>query len=292
MQHIQWVTGKGGVGKSLVAALLARKFASEGKRTLLVDMVPESYLSRSLGFSQPFQGTTAQKTPYGFDLALWLGEACLAEYVQYWVKVPRVSGIFLSNQWLKSLIYLAPGLREIAFLGKLTSQTRRHGPPLNYDVIVVDAVSTGHFLALLKTPLSLSQTVTSGPMYEQSRQIHQVLQDPKLTRTLLVTNLERYSLHESQELRTQLQEKLQQDCQLVANKVFSVPKDLEPLSTAMPEELQKFLKAQYDVKNYQDQALQELKKETGTVYQIPFFYTDWSKTLENRDEISRLFTEV
>lgn len=292
MQHIQWVTGKGGVGKSFVATLLACKFANEGKKTLLVDMVPESYLSRSLGFLQPLQGTTPQKTPYGFDLALWLGETCLAEYVQYWVKLPRVSGVFLNNQWLKSLIYLAPGLREIAFLGKLTSQVRRHGPPLNYDVIVVDAVSTGHFLALLKTPLSLSQTVTSGPMYEQSRQIHQVLQDPEVTRTLLVSNLERYSLHESQELRTQLQQNLKQECQLVANKVFSMPQNLEPLSTDMPEGLQNFLKSQYDVKKYQDQALQELKKETDVLYRVPFFYNDWSKTLENRDEISRLFTEV
>jgi anion-transporting ArsA/GET3 family ATPase len=289
LQHIIIVTGKGGVGKSFVASLLAKKLALEGKKTLLVDMVPESYLAKSLQMNGSLGGLTPQKTRFGFDWSLWLGEACLAEYVQYWIRIPWMSRAFLKNNWLKSLIHLAPGLREIAFLGKLTSQVRQHGPAMNYDHIVVDAVSTGHFLSLIKTPRGLSESVSSGPMHEQTMQIQKVLDDPQQTKTFVVTNLERYSLSETKELYNEFREALGSEIALVANRLFQIPSNLEPIEQKMPQALQTFLQAQQEIRSYQQQAVEALKQISPDVFLVPFYYNQISDVLGKDDEVRKLF---
>lgn len=289
LTHILIVTGKGGVGKSFTAALLAQKLSLEGKKTLLVDMVPESYLARCLEIQNPKRLIQAQTTGFGFDYALWLGETCLAEYIQYWIKIPWMSQAFLQNPWLNSLVHLAPGLREIAFLGKLTSQVRRHGPAMNYDHIVVDGVSTGHFLSLMKTPLAFVETVSSGPMHEQSRQIHQVLSDPAQTTIFVVSNLERYSLNESDELRAQLQEALKAKLVTVANKIYPVPETIEAESAEMPESLQRFLQAQKQIKTYQAEAIETLSQKNKKLYRIPFYLQSLRQVLESKDETRNIF---
>lgn len=288
MQQIIVVTGKGGVGKSFVASLLAQKMSLKGQKTLLVDMVAESYLAASLGVL-PAQGVQAQKTRFGFDWALWLGEDCLAEYVQYWVRVPWMSRTFLKNAWLKSLIHLAPGLREIAFLGKLTSQIRNHGPSMNYDCIVVDAVSTGHFLSLIKTPQALSETVSTGPMYEQCRQIQNVLSNAQIMSTFVVTNLETYSMNESQELSQQIAAVIRSPASLVVNKIFPIPEDLESLEEKMNPEQKEFIKAQEEIHLYQQKTFAELRQRGVPLLSVPFYFSKLTNILESPDEARKLF---
>ena len=288
MQQIIVVTGKGGVGKSFTASLLAKKMSLSGRKTLLVDMVADSYLAANLGVLRP-QGVQTQATRFGFDWALWLGEACLAEYVQYWVRVPWMSRTFLKNAWLNSLIQLAPGLREIAFLGKLTSQVRGHGPAMNYDCIVVDAVSTGHFLSLIKTPQALSGVVNSGPMFEQSRQIQNVLNDARIMSTFIVTSLETYSLNESRELSQKFADVIKSPTNLVVNKIFQVPPNLETSDEAMNATQKEFLKAQESIRIYQNKTLEKLSERGETHFSIPFYFSNFTQVLENSDEARKLF---
>ncbi len=285
------VTGKGGVGKSFTAALLAKKLSLKGRKTLLVDMVPESYLANVLKVSPP-KGVQPQTTRFGFDWALWLGEECLAEYIHYWVRIPFVSQTFLKNSWLKSLIHSAPGLREIAFLGKLTSQERKHGPSLSYDHIVVDAVSTGHFLSMMRAPSALAQTVKTGPMREQSSQIQRVLSDAQMTQIFLVSNLERYSLHESEELREQIQDILGLAPSYVANKVYPVPANIEKPSSEMNGVQKEFLDVHEKIHAYQEDATKIFKKSTSELFRIPFYFLTLDQVLEREDEIRSLFEQV
>jgi arsenite/tail-anchored protein-transporting ATPase len=285
------VTGKGGVGKSFTAALLAKKLSLEGRKTLLVDMVPESYLANILRVAPP-KGVQPQTTRYGFDWALWLGEDCLAEYIQYWIRVPLVAQTFLKNSWLKSLVHSAPGLREIAFLGKLTSQERKHGPSMSYDHIVVDAVSTGHFLSTMKAPGALAQTVQTGPMREQSLQIQRVLSDAQMTQIFLVSNLERYSLRESEELTTQIHEVLGLRPSSVANRVYPVPPNLESPVESMTAEQKEFLEVQNKIKKYQEEATAEFKKNSQDFFSIPFYFSTLEDVLERDNEIRSLFTKI
>ncbi len=291
LRPIILVTGKGGVGKSFTAALLAKKLSLEGRKTLLVDMVPESYLANVLKVSPP-KGVQPQSTRFGFDWARWLGEECLAEYIHYWVRIPFVSQSFLKNSWLKSLIHSAPGLREIAFLGKLTSQERKHGPSLSYDHIVVDAVSTGHFVSMMKAPSALAQTVKSGPMREQSLQIQRVLSDAQMTQIFLVSNLERYSLHESEELQTQIKDVLGLAPSYVANKVYPVPADMEKPTQANENLQNEFLLVQEKIKTYQDGATEIFKQGAHELFSIPYYFSTLDTILESEDEVRNLFEKI
>jgi anion-transporting ArsA/GET3 family ATPase len=161
---------------------------------------------------------------------------------------------------------------------------------MNYDHIVVDAVSTGHFLSLIKTPQGLAASVSSGPMHEQALQIQRVLADPQQTKTFVVTNLERYSLTETKELYDEFCEALGSEVAFVANKVFQVPTDLEPIEQSMPQGLQSFLQAQQERRSYQEQAVDQLKKMSSHLFVVPFYYNPISEVLGKDDEIRKLFT--
>ena len=60
---------------------------------------------------------------------------------------------------MRSFVRAAPGLKELAILGKLTSGIRKWGPKFEYENVVVDAYSSGHFLALLNAPKGLGELI-------------------------------------------------------------------------------------------------------------------------------------
>ncbi|MBY0316880.1 MAG: hypothetical protein K2Q26_15270 [Bdellovibrionales bacterium] len=283
MKPIIFVTGKGGVGKSFVAALLARQLALKGHKTLLVETGGWSYLQQVLSLQSPVE-FKPQKTPWGFDISLWTGEDCLREYVQYLVKIPWVGSQFLNNSWLKSLIQVAPGLREIAFLGKLTSRERRHGPVLNYEYIVVDAVSTGHFLALLKAPIGWSSAITIGPVYTQCQSMLKVLNDPDKVHTYLVTLPEPLVVEEAEDLNREFKSILQSGLTVVANRIKNFP-DL--LSAEAVD--QEYIEQQQLQKQDQQRQLEEIQKVFGKHMSVPFYYKPLAEVLEGIDESQPIF---
>lgn len=283
-----FVTGKGGVGKTVVASLMAAKTSLEGKKTLLVEMGSWSYLEKALEL--PFKvGFQPQKTPFGFDVARWSGEDCLRDYIQYLVKVPWVSETFLKNSWLRALIQVAPGLKEIAFLGKVTSGLRAHGPPLDYDCIIVDAVSSGHFVSLLKTPAGLAAVAPRGPMRAQCESIQAILNSVQSTRVMIVTNLEAYSVQESFELAGQVRAVIQAPLHFVANQIYPIPPSVPQLNEPLNEELQKFLAAQWELGSFQQNQIRKFSESGFPVHRVWFYFDKLKNILRDGDEVVRLF---
>lgn len=174
-QKIIFVTGKGGVGKSAVAAAIALKNSQAGMKTLLVELGDQSFYQDYFNLSSvTYEPQSLRKN---LDLALWSGPECLKEYARYLLKVESLYKLFFENAVTRSLINVAPALSELAILGKVTSHPRKVGPPLNYDCLVVDAFATGHFLALIKAPHGMAEAIKFGPMGDQSRSIERVLKD-------------------------------------------------------------------------------------------------------------------
>ncbi len=203
---ITFVTGKGGTGKSAVAAGIAWKSAQMGHRTLLVELSGPSALD---GAELPPNLTVEELT----------GISSLKTFVKHYIKVPGLAELFFENRVMRSFLNVAPAVNELAILGKITSGVRKAGPAVNYDRIVVDTFATGHALALFKAPLGMSRAITSGPMGRDSRKIYEVLKDPAVVNYVIVTLPEALPVEESLELREGLRELVPQEPVLVVNKM-------------------------------------------------------------------------
>lgn len=200
-QRIFLVTGKGGVGKSTVAMALARQLASRGERTLLAELGEYSYFEFALGLRSSYKSVQISEN---LDFSLWSGEACLRDYIRHLVPVRAIADLFFDNKIMKSFVRAAPGLKELAVLGKLTSGIRKWGPKFEYENVVVDAYASGHFLALLNAPKGLGELIESGPMGEQSRAIMKVLSNPESVRYIVVSLPEDLPVSESIELKNSI----------------------------------------------------------------------------------------
>ncbi len=203
--EIRFISGKGGVGKSSIAAAMALNEAKKGRKTLLAELGHQSF------FESAFQ-KSIKNTPVpwkqGVDVVLWDGTSCLREYALHLLKSETLYRLFFENSVSRTLIQIAPGLSELAILGKVTSGPPRNiGPALNYEVIIVDAFASGHFLALLDAPVGLSNAVQIGPMAEQTKSIIGVLKDKAITQFHLVTLPEELPIQETLETSQKLQEK-------------------------------------------------------------------------------------
>lgn len=233
-RHIVIVTGKGGVGKSTVAASLALKAAREGKRTLLVELGDESFYSQFLGL--PGLSNVAQKVgDYGFEAAIWDTESCLREYVLHYIKIEGLFKLFFENKVMRTFINVAPALKELAILGKLTSGERHVGPEFRYDLVVVDGYATGHMLALLRAPKGMSQTIRAGPMGYHSARIFQVLTNPDITQYVTVTLPDELPVVETLELQEILKSEFGVESQIFMNRVITPPFSDEELQVLSKE---------------------------------------------------------
>lgn len=234
--EIHFVTGKGGVGKSTAALAMALAFARSGKKTLLVELSSESFFQDALD-----RAVTPDPQRYrdNLDIAAWSGTSCLREYALHLLKSETLYKLFLQNSVSKTLIQVAPGLSELAMIGKVTSGPPRNiGPKLNYDILIVDAFASGHFMALLKAPFGFAETVRFGPMGEQSRSIIEVIKNPKICFYHLVTLPEELPTAETLELAKQIQGLLGIQPRILINRWL----DFEA-NSARPAAFEKYLQA-------------------------------------------------
>lgn len=224
---IHLISGKGGVGKSTVAASLAWGLAAQGRKTLLVELGERSYF-RHVFHNEVGVNPTVINTH--LSVARWDGESCLREYLQYILKIERIVRLFFDNKVMRALVQAAPALKELALLGKVTSGVRGRGPVMPYDDLVIDCYATGHFRALWRAPIGLAEAIPFGPMGEQSRGIVSVLKNPELTRFYVAMVCEDLPVTEGLELARDIQAEMEQTPHLILNRWLECPLDLQQLN--------------------------------------------------------------
>lgn len=275
-QEIIFVTGKGGVGKSVAAAAIALKRARAGKKTLLVELGYQSF------YKDYFQLPEVHYHPVpldkNLDVALWSGPECLKEYALHLLKVESIYKLFFENAVTKALVNVAPALSELAILGKITSHPRKVGPPLNYDCLVVDAFATGHFLALLRAPKGMSEAIKFGPMGDQSRSIERILSDPAMSKYFVVSLPEEMPVIEGLELADGIKDLVGVEPTHIFNRVIPVPSDANQVQ-GLSANLEKFR----GYLNHIDQQQRELRQRFGSqkIYELPFIFSADAREIVN-----------
>ena len=285
-QKINFVTGKGGVGKSLFAASLALAKSKRGENVLLLEIGENSYYKDFFGL--PSVTHKPVSTGLGFDVALWSGETCLHEYIHYYLKLDRLLNLFFENSVMRSLINVAPGLNEIAILGKITSGIRNIGPSLEYKRIVVDCYASGHVMALFRASRGMHEAVPFGPMGRHANEITKVLKNPEICSYHIVTLLEEMPVVESFELAKNIYDELQIKPEIFANKVLNSPVSVASLNQLIQDpklvdinEFAQFLRASIERQN---KFLSELSQKSSqpTIKELPLVFSSLASEIVKR----------
>lgn len=216
-QEIIFVTGKGGVGKSCVAAALALHEARAGRKVLLAELGERSFYSHYLGFDEASGASPALP---GVSLARWDAMACLTEYIAGSTLLPTATSFMLGGALAQSALRTAPGLSELALLGKITASLRLAAYRHDFDVTVVDAYASGHFVALLRAPRGMAEAFPTGPMGRHCGGILAVLRDVAISRYVVTTLPEALPVAEALELCEQIAAEVGRTPRIVVNKLL------------------------------------------------------------------------
>jgi anion-transporting ArsA/GET3 family ATPase len=189
------VAGKGGVGKTAVAAALALASSSVGLRTLIVEVEGKSGLASLFNSAQLSYGEIQLIEPsleVGEVMARTvLPEDALLDYLKdHGLK--RISGRLVATGALDVVATAVPGISDILVLGKI-KQLERSG---QFDLIIVDAPAAGHAITFLRSASGLEDAVKVGPINSQAKDVLGLLNDPTRCRVLLVTAPEETPVNE------------------------------------------------------------------------------------------------
>jgi len=199
-RKLLFVTGKGGVGKTTVAASLALLAAGRGRKTLVCEVDAKGNLA-------DFYETG----PTGFDErevlpGLWAmsmdTEASLRQYLQVQLKLPLVARIGPLAHMFDFVASAAPGVKEIVTVGKLCWEVRER----HYDTVVVDASASGHIVSQLAAPQAINQLVQVGLVRQQTGWMVDILSDPATTGLVVVATPEEMPVTETLELTARVRD--------------------------------------------------------------------------------------
>jgi anion-transporting ArsA/GET3 family ATPase len=217
------VSGKGGVGKTTIAAALALVAARAGRKVCVAEVDRKGSLAKLLG-GGPVGYEPEELSPGVWGMGI-VPEDALKEYLDVQYHMKRISRLFTNTHFVDYITTAAPGLKDILVLGKIwyLEQGRRSGGGRqDFDTIIVDAPAAGHMLTFLAAPMGLANMVSVGPLKRQSDWLVEMLRDPKRTRAHLVTLAEEMPVSETIETFDALQSRIGIDAGTVfANAVYS-----------------------------------------------------------------------
>lgn len=207
--HLHFVTGKGGTGKSTIAAALALAMAAGGRKVLLVEVEGRQGIAQLFDVPPlPYQEVkiaTAERGGQVNALAIDI-EAAFLEYLDMFYNLELAGRAMRRIGAIEFATTIAPGLRDVLITGKIKEVVVRADKARlpAYDAVVVDSPPTGRIARFLDVTKAVSDLAKGGPVHSQAEGVVRLLHSPQ-TAIHIVTLLEALPMQETVEAIDELQ---------------------------------------------------------------------------------------
>jgi anion-transporting ArsA/GET3 family ATPase len=204
-RRLVYVSGKGGVGKSTIAAALGLAALRRGNRVVVAEVHRRTDVEHAV-------------TSRGVDHISIDPQDAMEEYLTDQLRVRALADVLVSSRAFTYFAAATPGMRELLTAGKVweLAQDERRTPGAEpYDLVVVDAPATGHGLAVLAAPRTFAQAARVGPIARQGGIIDATFSDARQTAVVAVTTPEELPVNETLALRDGLREQMGAELALV-----------------------------------------------------------------------------
>jgi len=210
-KSLLYVTGKGGVGKTTVAAALGLVAAERGKRTIVCEVAEQDRVSRAFAREGVRQEAETQLADN-----LWATTIDPQKALEEWLGRQLGGAVgggamrtLLRSSAFQYFVAAAPGAKELITIAKiweLAQPQRWDRSARTYDLVVVDAPASGHGVAMLTTPRTFGEIARVGPIRRQATKVSDLLSDPRRAGYLAVALPEEMPVTETLELDDRLRE--------------------------------------------------------------------------------------
>lgn len=225
-RKLLFVTGKGGTGKTSVAAAIARAAAARGMRTLACEMDAKGDLATSLGVSVAgFEPVAAAENVHVMTMDT---EPALREYLRVHMRLPLAARLGPLASTLDFVADAAPGVKEVLAVGKVCWEVREG----KWDLVVVDGEASGHIVSQISSPRVIRSLVPRGPLADQTSWMLDILDDAARTGIVVTSRPEDMVVTETIELVRRVRAETATDVALiVVNGCPGCPVDPADLAT-------------------------------------------------------------
>jgi len=207
--RLVFVSGKGGVGKTAIAAALA--LSDPNKKTLLVEIDNFHPSTTAIFNRKPNYKPQKLNGNLYFCNITWL--EALQDWLYKTIPIRRIVKLIQKNKVALLFLDATPGAREIVILSKIVELAEE------FDRVIVDLPASGHALGILRVPKTAMKLMPSGPIYERAKYILSVFAQKK-TQLLLVSLPEEMVVNETLEFKEKIRNQVSEigDPEIVLNR--------------------------------------------------------------------------
>jgi anion-transporting ArsA/GET3 family ATPase len=182
-REMLFVTGKGGVGKTTVAAALALAAERSGRRTIVCEVGGQARIPALLGTDagEPGEEARAGDGLWTTTIESWL---VLQEWIGRMLGSKALTGLLVRSNFFRAFAEAAPGGMELGTIVKtweLAQTERWDRRKRGYDLVIVDAPASGHAVGMVRTPGTYADIARVGPIASQSQRVREWLSDSHRT---------------------------------------------------------------------------------------------------------------